>query len=413
MYKKDYRLFISLLLWALVPSAYLLIRMNIVSVSDVSIDILGQMEWFDLIDEVIVTTLTVPLYFLLKKENGSADRNGMAFLISFGIYVAFTVLIAFNVSRIADFMNAGYASQYLLLQSFSMLTGFISTFMILLLTLNEDDKTVKILLVFKVIMLSLLDFVLISKYKDIGASYSEIGVNALVAAVSLIVVCRKGYIRFKRCETGWIKQWCRSGLFAGIQIFLDNWIYAIMICRMVNAVSESGNYWVANNFIWGWLLVPVHTVAEIIKKNSLEKLDYRNTWRYGIIIAVMWIITMPGWGSFIRYAMAVESETILAIVIPNIPFYLGFIVSAFIDAWFVSKGKTIYNAGISLFVNVVYYGAVYIGFKNGLFETNMMFIIMMFGFGMVVHMLLSVALYFFEKKRSSDIVNKRFIKCKL
>lgn len=401
MYKKDYRLFISLLLWALVPSVYLLIRMNIVSVSDVSIDILGQMEWFDLIDEVIVTTLTVPLYFLLKKENGSADRNGMAFLISFGIYVAFTVLIAFNVSRIADFMNAGYASQYLLLQSFSMLTGFISTFMILLFTLNEDDKTVKTLLVFKVIMLSFLDFVLIRKYKDIGASYSEIGVNALVAAVSLIVVCRKGYIRFKRFETRWIKQWCRSGLFAGIQIFLDNWIYAIMICRMVNAVSESGNYWVANNFIWGWLLVPVHTVAEIIKKNSLEKLDYRNTWRHGIIIAVMWIITMPGWGPFIRYAMAVESETILAIVIPNIPFYLGYIVSAFIDAWFVSKGKTIYNAGISLYVNVIYYGAVYIGFKNGLFETNMMFIIMMFGFGMVVHMLLSVALYFFERKRSA------------
>ena len=67
-----------------------------------------------------------------------------------------------------------------------------------------------------------------------------------------------------------------------------------------------------------------------------------------------------------------------------------------------TKGKTIYNAGISLFVNVVYYGVVYIGFKNGLFETNMMFIIMMFGFGMVVHMLLSVALYFFERKRSAD-----------
>lgn len=30
-----------------------------------------------------------------------------------------------------------------------------------------------------------------------------------------------------------------------------------MISRMVNVVGEQGTYWVANNFIWSWLLLPI------------------------------------------------------------------------------------------------------------------------------------------------------------
>lgn len=84
--KKDLRNLLALILWSLVPSVYLLIRMGIVSISNVDINILGQMEWFDLIDEIIVTTLTMPLYFILKSDKTDKYRNGSALVISFGIY---------------------------------------------------------------------------------------------------------------------------------------------------------------------------------------------------------------------------------------------------------------------------------------------------------------------------------------
>ena len=86
--KSDLKLLISLIAWMLIPSIYLLIRMNIVSVNNVDINILGQMEWFDLIDEVITTMLIVPLYSLLSKEK-SKYKNGIAFLTSFLIYLFF------------------------------------------------------------------------------------------------------------------------------------------------------------------------------------------------------------------------------------------------------------------------------------------------------------------------------------
>ena len=108
---------------------------------------------------------------------------------------------------------------------------------------------------------------------------------------------------------------------------------------------------------------------------------------------------MPFWSIFINKAMAVDSNRIMPIVIMSMPFYLTYIVSAFIDAWFISKGKTIYNMIISLIVNVVYYGIIYILFSRNVFMLNMNFIIYMFGVGMVVHMLLSAIIYNIDIKR--------------
>ena len=407
MEKKDFKLFISLVLWALVPSVYMLIRMNIVSINSVDINILGQMEWFDLIDEIIVTTLTVPLYFLLKPEKSSAHKNGLAFLLSFGIYLIFTLIIALTVGTIAEFMNASYATQYLFLQSFSLLISYISTFMILLFTLNEDHKTVGILLICKVILLALLDCIFISKFMDIGASYSEIIVNSLVAIAAACLALYRKYIRFGKCELSWIKDWGKIGLFSGIQIFLDNFFYAIMVVKMVNAVAESGNYWIANNFIWGWLLVPVNCLAEIIKKNNLEKLKFKNTWVYAIGIAVFWVITMPFWNWFVSHPMASDSTLVNSIVFPVMPFYLFFIPSALIDAWFVSKGKTIYTMINSLVCNIGYYGILFILFNKGVFTINMHFILFMFGFGLAFHLLISMVLYTIEQKRLKNIVQEK------
>ena len=396
--KNDLKLLFSLMLWMLIPSIYLLIRMNIISINNVDINILGQMEWFDLIDEVITTMLIIPLYSLLSNEK-SKNKNGIAFLTSFLIYLIFTIVVAYQITGITRFMNAEYAKQYLIMQTISLVFSFIITFVVLLLTINSDHKIVWILTIVKVIILVICDYILIGKYKDIGAAYSEIFVNVLLSIFSIGIIVRKGYIGIKRIELSFFNEWFQIGKFTGIQIYLDNFIYAIIIVKMVNAVNEAGNYWVANNFIWGWLLVPVICFSELIKKNNLPYISFKNTWRYGFAIAALWIITMPFWSVFINKAMSVDSNQIMPIVMMSIPFYLTYIVSAFIDAWFISKGKTIYNMIISLIVNIVYYGIVFILFKSGLFTMNMNFIIYMFGGGMVVHMILSIILYFVESNK--------------
>lgn len=403
MTKKDFKLYGSLMLYALLPAIYLLIRMQIISINSVNINIMGQLEWFDLIDEILVTALTVPLYFLLKPDK-NAGKNMAAFLISLGIYGAFTVIIMARISTIAEFMQASNAVPYLFMQALSMLSGFVGTFMVMIYTLNSDDKLVRQTLVCKLILQVFADYFFISAFKDVGAAYAEIVVNVFVGLIVVGLAYKKGYLKFQKTDKQFLVDWSKIGAFSGIQIFLDNFIYAIMICKMVNAVSESGNYWIANNFIWGWLLVPVSCLVEIIKKNKEKKLGYKNCWKYLVGILALWVVTIPGWKMFIEGPMASNSDEILKIVYPLVPFYVTYLISAVIDGWFISKGKTIYNAINSFIVNIGYYGIMYALFKQGIFKTDMNFIIMMFGFGMAVHMIVSVVMYLFEKEKQKNIV---------
>ena len=392
-------------MYALLPSVYLLIRMQIVAVSGVDINIMGQIEWFDLIDEVLVTALTVPLYFLLKpdKEKTAPDKNCAAFLASFAVYTAFTIVVMMKIGSIAKFMNAENAVQYLFMQALSMLAGFVGTFMVMIFTLNDDDKLVRRLLVSRLCLQVVADWIFISSFKDVGAAYAEIAVNAVIGLIAVLSAYSKGYLKFAMPGKTFLKDWCKIGAFAGIQIFLDNFIYAVMVCKMVNAVSESGNYWVANNFIWGWLLVPVTCLVEVIKKNDKIRLTMKNCWRYLIMIFAVWLITMPRWKSFISGPMASDGNVIMKIVLPLVPFYITYMISAVIDGWFVSHGRTIYNAINSLIVNVGYYGIIYLAFKRGMFAENMMFIIGMFGCGMLVHMAASILMYRLEIIRTQTM----------
>lgn len=412
MTKKDFKLYGSLILYALLPSVYLLIRMQIVAVNGVNIDIMGQIEWFDLIDEVLVTALTVPLYFLLKPDKGkiASEKNCAAFLVSFAVYTAFTAVVMLKIGSIAKFMNAENAVQYLFIQALSMLAGFVGTFMVMIFTLNDDDKLVRRLLVSRLCLQVVADWIFISSFKDVGAAYAEIAVNAVIGLIAVLSAYGKGYLKFAMPGKDFLKDWCRIGAFAGIQIFLDNFIYAVMVCKMVNAVSESGNYWVANNFIWGWLLVPVTCLVEVIKKNDKIRLTMKNCWRYLIMIFAVWLITMPKWKSFIIGPMASDGDVIIKIVLPLVPFYITYMISAVIDGWFVSHGRTIYNAINSLIVNVGYYGVIYLMFKRGMFAENMTFIIGMFGCGMLVHMTASILMYKLETilpEESSVIQNTK------
>lgn len=72
------------------------------------------------------------------------------------------------------------------------------------------------------------------------------------------------------------------------------------------------------------------------------------------------------------------------------PFYIAYAGCAIIDNFFIGLGKTIYNAINSLVINLVYYGIFYILYLTNALTFTMDVIILMFGFGMVVHLAVSL-----------------------
>ena len=201
-------------------------------------------------------------------------------------------------------------------------------------------------------------------------------------------------------------EWGKVGTFSGLQQFIDNFIYAVMVCKMVNMVAEQGNYWIANNFIWGWLLIPITALAEVIRsdcKNGYKKLKQFNYYFLAGAVILLWAITIPLWTPFFRYAQNLQNAgEIFLIVIKLVPFYIAYTGCAIIDNIFVGLGKTVYNTVNSLIINLGYYGVFYVLYKTNTVVFNMNTIIIMFGLGMVVHLIVSVIeeKCFFKRKET-------------
>ena len=163
---------------------------------------------------------------------------------------------------------------------------------------------------------------------------------------------------------------------------------------MVNAVSGQGNYWIANNFIWGWLLIPITALSEVIRRDCKDGYCGLKQFDYYFVAAstvVLWTITIPLWTPFFRYVENLDNaDEIFSIVIKLVPFYVAYAGCAIVDNIFIGLGKTVYNAINSLIVNFVYYGIFYVLYRSGVVVFDMNTIILMFGFGMVAHLGISL-----------------------
>ena len=392
--KKDIKMFIGLLLWSIVPSIVALLQTRMFYTNGVDINILGQIEWFDLIDEILVTMLVIPLYYLLKPEHTSPKKNTSLLVVATIVYIIFQMIVLVNIEFFTDFMNATNATQYLSMQVWGLSSNFILSICIVLFLQNAQSIYMYVLTIAKFVLTLGLNYILIPIFKELGVAYSDVIVNIFLLVIALYCLYKKGVIGFYGISFEGMKDYFKIGSYSGIQIFLDNFIYAVMICRMVNAVAASGDYWIANNFIWGWLLVPMNCLGEIIRKNKYDRLKGSNAWYFVLILIGIWIISIPIWGWFLEVVMSVEPcAPILNILYKSVPFYIFYLLSTCYSSWFISKGRTFYNTIVSFFVNVGYYGIAYILFLQGMFEMNIEFVIYLFGFGMAFNTLINVILY--------------------
>lgn len=78
-----WRLWLSLCALALIPAVYQTIKTLLISetVQSGAFDIIGHMEWFDLIDETLQAFLIIPLYSVLNRifKNHRDEFAGAAF----------------------------------------------------------------------------------------------------------------------------------------------------------------------------------------------------------------------------------------------------------------------------------------------------------------------------------------------
>ena len=142
-------------------------------------------------------------------------------------------------------------------------------------------------------------------------------------------------------------------------------------------------------------MVPTMAVGEMVRREYLN--GYSRLWNYLLLICgilVLWVVSMPLWGIMFENVLHMgDGGAVLNVLYKLVPFYVFYAFSTVFQGVLTSVGRTDYLLMESAVVNIVYYGVMYALFLNGVFEASLDFAIMLFGFGMVVCLILDIIFY--------------------
>lgn len=361
--------------------------------------------------------MILPLFCLLGKSLGNKEefankvRTGLA--VTCGIYLAVSAVLTVCARPIVVFMRQDSAlveqtASYVRLETVAALFSTAWRFMFLVLVTLKKDRYIYIILGIQTALSVLLDTFLVSELPISarlgvnGIAVTNIIVNISVLAVAATLMRREGIYLFAktRLDFSWLKEWFAIGKFSGLESLLRNCAFMIMIVRMTNIVSEQGVYWVANNFIWNWLLLPELALADLVKKEVGESKENIRIKTPGyvaltVVFSAAWIASIPLWKPFLRHVMNVaDYEAVYSITLIETGFYITFLFNNGIcDSTFYGLGRTDYMLIQSLCIDVFYYGVMFILYLTGVFVPTLLGIALMFGIGMTLDFIPTLLLY--------------------
>lgn len=429
----NYRLWAAILLMMLLPTVYQTIRIFFLGSmpDDWGFNIASQLSWVNLFYEVIQEALILPLFFLFGKSLGNKDelnnkvRTGL--IVTAIIYTAVSGFLAIFARPLTIFMQqevtlVDATVSYIRLETIAALFSTLSRFIMLVLITLKKDGYMYLLLGVQMVLSVIMDTFLVSGLSISasigvnGIAITNIVVNIAILGIAVALLYKEGIKLFikQKLSFKWMKEWFHVGKYSGLESLLRNFAFMMMIIRMVNVVAEQGNYWVANNFIWQWLLLPGLALADLVKKEIGENENNIRDKTFGYItlmsiFAAVWLISIPLWKPFLQYIMNVsEYEIVFNIVLIQTGFYLTFLFNSCIfDSTFYGLGKTKYMLIQSICIDAFYYGIMFILYITGVFVPSLIGISLMFGIGMALDFIPTMILYRYVLKKKNIKIDFR------
>lgn len=420
----NYKLFFALLILGFTPTIYNTVRVFFLGQlpGEWSYSIAGQLSWVNLLYEILNEAIILPLFYFVGKVKNDREafsnyvRTGM--LISLAVYAVLSAAVYVFAEQLLIWMATdttiiAASVSYIRIESVANIFIVLTQFALVALVTVDKSKYLYALTGTRLILCLVTDSFLVSTLPISanlgvnGIGYSNIVVNTLLLVVSIFFLQKEGIRIFTKEKWNflWIKEFAKVGGLSGIESFVRNVAYMVMISRMVNVVSEQGTYWVANNFIWGWLLLPVLQLGELIKQEIA--IDKKNLQRNSIgyfcitaIICIFWFISIPAWKPFMMHILGfADVDKLFELVLLLLGFYVLFAIQNVFDATFYGLGKTNYMLFESVVTNAIYYGIAFVLYVSGLWIPSLTAIALLFGIGNAFDSIVSFGAYMFLLKK--------------
>lgn len=423
----NHKLFFALLVMGFVPTIYTTVRVFWIGnmPGDWSYSIAGQLSWINLIYEVINEAIILPLFYFIGKvlndKNELNNRMKTGLLLTLIIYLLLTIVIYISINPLLRLMAINQeiiedSKTYIRIETIANIFGILQSFALVGLVTIGKEKLVYFLTLFKLILCLLFDTFLISSLSFSlnlgvnGIGISNIIVNLILFIITIIMLYKNGVNVFnnEKMNFKWIKEFIKVGGISGLESLVRNFAYMVMISRMVNIVNEQGTYWVANNFIWGWLLLPITQLGELIKQETATNKNAikNNTLGYFMItfiIVIIWCILIPLYKPFMKYVLNYNDiDKLFKVVMILFGFYILYAIQNVFDATFYGLGKTNYMLFESVVTNTIYYGLAFILYVLGVWAPSLINIALLFGIGIAFDAIVSLLAYYFLLKKLNN-----------
>lgn len=429
--KINYKLFFALLVLGFIPTVYTTVRVFFLGQlpGEWSFSIAGQLSWVNLLYEILSEAIILPLFYFVGqvKENKKvfANRVRTGMLISLGVYTLLSAVVFIFAEPMLKLMATDVSiidasASYIRIESIANIFSILTQFTLVALVTVDKSKYLYALTGARLVLCLVSDTFLVSTLPISanlgvnGIGYSNILVNALLLGVSIFLLTKEKIQLFttQKLDFHWSKDFFKIGGVSGVESLVRNVAYMLMVARMVNVVGEQGTYWVANNFIWGWLLLPVTQLGELIKQEvATDKENIRkHTLGYFTITAVislLWIVSIPLWKPFMTYVLGfTDVDKLFTLVMILIGFYVLYAVQNVFDSTFYGLGKTNYMLFESVVTNTIYYGIAFILYVTNIWAPTLTGIALLFGIGNAFDSVVSLIAYaFMLKKEKINILN--------
>ena len=414
------RLYFALLLTDLLPTIYTTVRIHYLGElpHNWGVNIASQLQWVNVILEVVQEALIKPLYFCIGLTIGNAreteNKVKSGLFVTFLVYLVCASVIAGAASPLTDWMAQdekliSKTVDYVRLELIGIVISNLVEFFMVVFVLLNAQRHIYVILAIKMSLSIVLDSFFLSESIDVslklgvnGIAYTNITTATVTFIYATCVFCRMYGYCLGRPSFAWLREWSFVGLFSGLDSLIRNAAYLLMIIRMMNVVKKQGTYWLANSFVWSWLLLPFLSLSKLLiqdTSNTNDIMDHRvKTLAYYVIvscIAAVWCVTIPGWKGFFDVVLNIEKinevfrlATILA------PFYMLYMLNTLMDSVFYGKGKTEMLAIQSIITNIVVYGIAFVLFKTDVFEPSLTKIAILFGAGITMDSFITFGLYY-------------------
>ena len=422
--KINHKLFLALLAMGLVPTIYTTVRVFWMGnmPGDWSYSIAGQLSWINLIYEVINEAIILPLFYFIGKvisdKKDLTNRMKTGLLMTLGIYFLLSIVMLTYTEPLLRAMATDpsiieASATYIRIEAIANIFGILFSFASIGLIALGKDKLVYILTGVKLVLCLTFDTFLVSTLKCSanlgvnGIGISNIIVNFLLFAITMFFLYKNGINIFnkEKMDFKWAKEFARVGGISGAESFVRNLAYMVMIARMVNVVGEQGTYWMANNFIWGWMLLPIIQLGELIKQETStnENAVKDNTLGYLTITAITilaWCVLIPLYKPFMKHVLNYgDVDKLFELVMVLFGFYVLYAIQNIFDCTFYGLGKTHYMLFESVVTNSIYYGIAFILWKAKVWTPSLIGIALLFGIGNAFDTIVSLGAYWFLLKR--------------